>query len=111
MDSFIANNRASNTAKKTKSDLNTWYSWCKSVKEFKKVEDIPINELDSFHFFIKVRKVRAGKDGDCEYDPRCLSDFQKSIDRQLAQDGRFNGLYFKSYKELAPPSLIFSQQV
>ena len=79
VDSFIANNKASNTVKKTNSELNTWYRWCKSVKEFRKVEDIPINELDSLlcHFFIKVRKVRPGKDGDYEYEPSCLSDFKE----------------------------------
>ena len=83
VDSFIADNRASNTVKKTNSGLNTWYRWCKSVKEFRKVEDNPINELNSLlcHFFIKVRKVRPGKDGDYEHEPSCLSDFQKSLDR------------------------------
>ena len=59
-------------------------------KEFRKAEDIPINELDSllYNFFIKVRKVRPGKDGDYAYEPSCLSDFPKSIDRHLAQTGR-----------------------
>ena len=58
MDPFTADNRASNTVKKTNSDLNTWYRRCKSVKEFRKVDHISINELDSLlcHFFIKVRK-------------------------------------------------------
>ena len=50
----------------------------------------PINELDSLlcHFFIKVRKVLPGTDGDYEYEPSCLSDFQKSLDRHLAKAGR-----------------------
>lgn len=38
---------------KTKSDLNVWYRWCESINEERKVEDLPIPELNRLlsHFF------------------------------------------------------------
>jgi uncharacterized protein (DUF169 family) len=43
---FIDSEKATNTVKKTKYDLNIWYRWCQTVNEVRKVEDISVVELN-----------------------------------------------------------------
>ena len=57
---FVEANKAINTAKKNRSDLNVWYRWCESVQETRKLKDIPSKRLLS-HFFISTRK-RSGEE-------------------------------------------------
>ena len=42
---FIEKNKAANTARKTKSDLNVWYRWCAGVNESRKLEELTPSEL------------------------------------------------------------------
>ena len=77
---FIESNKAKNTVKKTRSDLNVWNRWCESVNERRKLEDIPASELNRLlsNFFVSVRKQNGEN-----YEPSSLTDFQRSIDRHL----------------------------
>ena len=72
---FISDNRNTNTTKKTRSDLNTFYQWSKSVNENRKLDAIPPNELHNIisHFILKIRK----KDG-TEFEPDTLTFFVRS---------------------------------
>ena len=81
---FIESNKAKNTVKKTKSDLNGWYRWSEAAGETRKLEDIPVDKLNRLlsHFFVSVRK-RNGE----EYEPVSLTAFQRSIDRHLREMG------------------------
>ena len=77
---FLKGQRNSNTKRKTKSDLNVWYNWCRSVGEARPIEDIPPTELNKLlaHFFTKVKK-RDGK----SYEPDSLTSLQRSLERHL----------------------------
>ena len=81
---FVDDNKAKNTVKKTKSDMNLWYRWCTSVGEKRKIEEIEdlseVNRLLS-HFFMNVKK----QDG-TEYEPTTLRDCQRSIERHLVKN-------------------------
>ena len=37
--------KATNTVRKTKSDLNVWYRWCAGVNESRKLEELTPSEL------------------------------------------------------------------
>ena len=43
---FIDKNKAINTVRKTRSDLNMWYRWCEGVKETRELAAIPPCELN-----------------------------------------------------------------
>ena len=45
VEDFIEKNKATNTVKKTKSDLNVWYRWCAGVNESRKLEELTPSEL------------------------------------------------------------------
>ena len=81
--SFIDDQKAAKTVKKTKSDLNAWNRWCSSVGQTKPIEQLSKEELNRFlsHFFIEVRKI----DGN-NYEPGSLQDFQRSLERHLQQN-------------------------
>ncbi|KAK3741660.1 hypothetical protein QZH41_005088 [Actinostola sp. cb2023] len=85
IDAFVDENKNPNTRRKTESDLNIWYKWCQSVKDERKMEDIPEAELDKLlcYFFIKVKK----NNGD-DYEPDTLTSFQRSFDRHLRENGK-----------------------
>ena len=53
IDNFIAEKRNENSTKKTRSDLNVFYRWAKTVNETRTIENIPEQELDKVlaHFF------------------------------------------------------------
>ena len=40
VEDFIQKNKATNTVRKTKSDLNVWYRWCAGVNESRKLESL-----------------------------------------------------------------------
>ena len=82
---FIEQNKNTNTARKTKTDLNVWKRWCSSVDEERNLEDIPPMQLDRLlcHFFITVRK----QDG-TEFEPSTLMSFQRSFGRHLCDLGK-----------------------
>ena len=42
---FCRNRNQNNTQYKTKSHLNTWKKFCESLKESRRIENIPANEL------------------------------------------------------------------
>ena len=69
---FLTGQRNSNTERKTKSDLNVWHTWCRSVGEKRPIADIPPAELNKVlaHFFTKVKK----RDG-TSYELRCTLNF------------------------------------
>ena len=85
VEDFIEKNKATNTVRKTKSDLNVWYRWCAGVNEGRKLEELTPSELNHLmgHFFISVKK----KNGE-EYEPGSLTSYQRSIDRYLRDAGR-----------------------
>ena len=58
VEDFIEKNKATNTVRKTKSDLNVWYRWCAGVNEGRKLEELTPSELNHLmgHFFISVKK-------------------------------------------------------
>ena len=45
VEDFIERNKATNTVRKTKSDLNVWYRWCAGVNESRKLEELTPSEL------------------------------------------------------------------
>ena len=45
VEDFIDKNKATNTVRKTKSDLNVWYRWCAGVNESRKLEELTPSEL------------------------------------------------------------------
>ena len=45
VEDFIEKNKATNTVRKTKSDLNVWYRWCAGVNESRKLEELTPSEL------------------------------------------------------------------
>ena len=53
---FVEINKAQNTVKKTRSDLNVWKRWCATNSEVRGMEDIPTSELNNLlgHFVIKI---------------------------------------------------------
>ncbi len=72
---FVESNKAINTVQKTRSDINVWYRWCELVKEHRKLEDTPTEDLNRLlsHFFIGVRKrsVCTCLVSTCSYVPCC----------------------------------------
>ena len=68
--------------RKTKSDLNVWYRWCESVREIRRIDDIPSQELNRLlsHFFVGVKKANGE-----EYGPNTLTSYQRSIDRYIRE--------------------------
>lgn len=72
-----------NTKRKTTHDITKWYKWCEEHGEERKLDELPLDELDRLlgHFFVTVRK----KDGSL-YEPDTLSSFHRSIDRHLTKD-------------------------
>jgi len=81
---FIEKQANENTSKKTLSDMRIWERYCEQVGEARKIEEIPIQELDRLlgHFFKDVKK----QDGQ-EYEPDSLTSFQRSFNRYLSQKG------------------------
>ena len=78
---FLTEQQSFNTAKKTRSELNNFFRYLRSINEENlKIENLPPAKLDHFlcKFFINVRKV-SGK----EYEPDTLRGFQRSIQRYL----------------------------
>ena len=73
---FIEKQANANTLKKTLSDMRIWERYCEQVGETRKMEKIPIEELDRLlgHFFKDVKK----QDGQ-EYEPDSLTSFQRSF--------------------------------
>ena len=77
---FVQQNKASNTIKKTRSDLNVWLRWCDSVGERRNLEDIPSKDLNNLlgHFAMKIRKQNGE-----EYEPNTITSYFRSFDRYL----------------------------
>ena len=77
---FLTGQRNSNTERKTRSDLNVWQIWCRSVGETRPIEHVPPTELNKIlaHFFTKVKK----RDG-ISYKPDSLTSLQRSLERHL----------------------------
>ena len=47
LEQFVEQNKAQNTVRKTKSDINVWNKWCATNGEVRSMEDIPTSELNS----------------------------------------------------------------
>ena len=45
VEDFIEKNKATNTVRKSISDLNVWYRWCAGVNESRKLEELTPSEL------------------------------------------------------------------
>ena len=72
---FVKQNKASNTIRKTHSNLNVWLRWCDSVGERRNLEDIPwLNNLLG-HFAMKIRKQNGE-----EYEPNTITSYFRSFD-------------------------------
>lgn len=82
---FIEDNRNKNTTKKTRSDLNIFYKWAKTVNETRTIDNIPPDELDKIisHFVVKVCKQNGEQ---CE--PDTLTSYFRSFDRFLREQGK-----------------------
>ena len=50
---FMQKNKAPNTIKITKSDMNVWYRWCASMNERQKVEDVCKKTTTLLHLLSK----------------------------------------------------------
>ena len=83
---FIQQNRAVNTVKKTKSDMNAWNKWCRSDSEDRNMEDtcIPMSKLNNMlgQIIMKVRKMNGQ-----EYESDTFTSFFRSFDRYLKEKG------------------------
>lgn len=82
INAFINEQKSANTIKKTRSDMNVFDRYMKSIgKENVNIENLPLPELDHFlsKFFMNVRKVN----GD-EYEPDTISGYKRSIQRYLS---------------------------
>ncbi|KXJ14551.1 EGF-like repeat and discoidin I-like domain-containing protein 3 [Exaiptasia diaphana] len=81
IETFVTNQRAKNTVKKTKSDMNILNRYLESIGNKVEIETLPANELDHLlsKFFMHVKKSDAGSD----YEPSTVSSFQRSIQRYL----------------------------
>ncbi|KAE8593033.1 hypothetical protein XENTR_v10018953 [Xenopus tropicalis] len=81
-DNFIQEQKNKNTMRKTKSDISTLLSFTQQVKENRKIEDIPHEELDLLlSKFILALKRKDGK----EYEPHTVRCLIGSIDRYLKE--------------------------
>ena len=82
---FIRENRNKNTAKKTHNDLQAFYRWAETIKETRRIEEIPPNELDKLLacFVVKARKQNGE-----EFEPDTLTSYFRSIDRFLREQGK-----------------------
>ncbi|OCT72690.1 uncharacterized protein KIAA1958 isoform X1 [Xenopus laevis] len=81
-DHFIQEQKNKNTMRKTKSDISTLLSFTQQVKENRKIEDIPHEELDLLlSKFILALKRKDGK----EYEPHTVRCLIGSIDRYLKE--------------------------
>ena len=81
IDSFIVEQKSTNTVRKTILDMNILQRYMKTINmENVNIENLPPSELNHLlsKFFIHARK----KDGE-EYEPDTLSSYQRSIHRYL----------------------------
>ena len=74
---ILKGQRNSNTERKTKSDLNVWYNWCRSIGEARPTEDGHQLSWTS-RPFLSVKK----RDGS-SYEPDSLTSLHRSLERQL----------------------------
>ncbi|CAH3176787.1 unnamed protein product, partial [Porites evermanni] len=107
IEKFLQEQKSKNTQYKTKSELNAWKKFCKSLKESRAIKNIPANELDLllFKFFISVRKQNG-----TEYEPGTLSGFQRTFrshrpEAMLEPDAPF---YLAINHRRKPNELIFN---
>ena len=92
IETFIADQKAQNTVRKTRSDLNILKKYMESIgKGDINIKNLPTNELDHLlcKFFMNVKKP----DGS-DYEPNTLSSYQRSIHRHL-QDLQYTGNILK----------------
>ncbi|VDI57125.1 Hypothetical predicted protein [Mytilus galloprovincialis] len=77
---FIEAMKNKNTKRKTASDVNIFTNWLSANNEHRKMEEIPVYELDKLLalFFMKVTKL----DG-TPYEPGTVKAFQSSISRYM----------------------------
>ena len=80
---FIEKQANENTSKKTLSGMRIWEWYCEQVGETRKIEEIPIRELDRLLGHFKDVKKQDG----LEYEPDSLTSFQRSFNRYLSQKG------------------------
>lgn len=83
IDTFIADQKAQNTVRKTKSDLNILYKFLQtSCNGHKVIEHLPPEELNHLlcKFFMEIKKADGSN-----YEPNTLSSYQRSIQRHLQE--------------------------
>ena len=93
---FIKSQQQANTVKKTTYDMNVLQRFLSNCGERRKVEEIPLAELDSLlsNFYFTVKK----KDN-TEYEPDTLSSMSRSIQRHLDdKKARVNILQDEEFK-------------
>ena len=64
VEDFIEKNKANNTVKKTKSDLNVWYRWCAGVRPYQInylfiIPSLSTEFLEKIIYFLRMREVCA----------------------------------------------------
>ena len=81
---FIEQQANANTSKKTQSDMRVWERFCQQKGETRKMENIPVEQLDQLlgYFFKDITK----KDGQ-PYEPDSLTSFHRSFNRYLSHKG------------------------
>lgn len=82
IENFVTNQKAKNTIRKTKSDMNILHKYLNSIGKNTEIESLPANDLDHLlsKFFMEVKKA----DGS-DYEPNTVSSFQRSIQRYLEE--------------------------
>ena len=81
IDNFVANQKAKNTVRKTKSDMNTLHKYLTSIGKDTEIENLPANDHLLSKFFMELKKA----DG-TDYEPNTVSSFQRSIQRYLEEE-------------------------
>ncbi|CAL9683294.1 unnamed protein product [Knipowitschia caucasica] len=95
IDNFVADQKAKNTIRKTKLDMNILRKYLKSIgKGTEEIENLPAGDLNHLisKFFMQVKKADWS-----DYEPNTISSFQRSIQRYL--EGKKSNLNILKDKE------------
>ena len=65
---IVYDNKAKNTFKKTKNNMNLWYRWCTSVGETRKIEEI--EDLSKVDRLLSHPIMTFKKQEGTEYEPK-----------------------------------------
>lgn len=92
---FVESMKNVNTKRKTTSDMKILNEWLAKQNELRKIEDIPVTEVDQIlaRFFLSVRSQKNE-----EYEPDTIKSIQTSISRYLLEKKGVNILKDKEFQ-------------